>query len=157
MLEDPVFPPPPKSGSTEAFRTQTQKHMIFRAALYVSEKSKQNQTKQTKIRNVKVMVLKNQSGSRSANRRTWLSKSNQEKEKWNRPPMPPPSPGVAKAAAVAEVKSSGTVKVFLRQWERPRSSGTGVERRQDSTWTCALGKLKRPRKKARQDLSPTLR
>lgn len=40
--------------------------MIFRAALYVSEKSKQNQTKQTKIRNVKVMILKNQSGSRSA-------------------------------------------------------------------------------------------
>ena len=80
-----------------------------------------------KISNVKVMVLKNQPGSRSANRRTWLSESNQEKEKWNRLPMPPPSPGVAKAAAVAEVKSSGTVKVFLRQWERPRSSGTGVE------------------------------
>lgn len=40
----------------------------------------------------------------------------------------PPAPGVAKAAAVAEVKSSGTVKVFLRQWERPRSPETGVER-----------------------------
>ena len=106
------------------------------------------QTLSLKISNVKVMVLKNQPGSRSANRRTWLSESNQEKEKWNRLPMPPPSPGVAKAAAVAEVKSSGTVKVFLRQWERPRSSGTGVEWWQDSTWTCALGKLKRPRKKS---------
>lgn len=31
-------------------------------------------------------------------------------------PAPPPAPGVAKAAALAEVKSSGTVEVFLRQW-----------------------------------------
>lgn len=41
--------------------------------------------------------------------------------------MPPPGPGVAKAAVVTEVRSSGVVKVSLRQWERPRSSGTGVE------------------------------
>lgn len=72
VLEDPVFClPHPQSTSTEAFRTQTQKYIIFRAAFEVSEspKKKKNQTKQTKIRNVKVMVLKNQSGSRSANRR----------------------------------------------------------------------------------------
>jgi len=42
VLEDPV--PPAKSGSTGAFRTQTQKHMIFRAASDVSE----NQTKPNK-------------------------------------------------------------------------------------------------------------
>lgn len=79
------------------------------------------------MRNVRVMVLKNQSGNRSANRRTWLSESDQGRERWNRPPTPPPGPGVAKAAVVTEVRSSGVVKVSLRQWERPSSSGTGVE------------------------------
>lgn len=92
------------------------------------QKIKENKSKQNKnIRNVRVMVLKNQSGSRSANRRVQLSESNQGKERWNRPHAAP-SPGVAEAAAVAEVKGSSTVKVFLRQWERPRPSGTGVER-----------------------------
>lgn len=36
VLEDPVFPTL-KSGGTEAFRTQTQKDMVFRAASDISE------------------------------------------------------------------------------------------------------------------------
>lgn len=75
VLEDPVFPTL-KSGGTEAFRTQTQKDMVFRAASDISE-NETKQNKKTKMRNVRVMVLKNQSGSRSANRRTWLSESDQ--------------------------------------------------------------------------------
>lgn len=69
--------------------------------------------------------------------RGWME-STQERGDANGLPPPPPTPGVAKAAAVAEVRSSGTVKVFLRQWEGPRSSGTGVGRWPDSTRT--LGK-----------------
>lgn len=78
------------------------------------------------MRNVRVMVLKNPSGSRSAHR-AWLSESDRGRERWNQPPTPPPGPGVAKAAVMIQVRSSGMGKVSLRQWERPRSSGTGVE------------------------------
>lgn len=69
--------------------------------------------------------------------RGWME-SSQERGDANGLPPPPPAPGVSKAAAVAEVRSSGTVKVFLRQWEGPRSFGTRVGRWPDST--CTLGK-----------------
>lgn len=75
---------------------------------------------------------------------------------WLPHPHTPPAPGVTKAAAVAEIRSSGTVKVFLRRWARPRSSETGVEKRgQESTRTCALGRLKRPQTKSKGNLTPT--
>lgn len=51
--------------------------------------------KQTWIRNVKVMVLRNQSGSRSANIRSWSTGTNREKERGL-------APGLTRAAAVAE-------------------------------------------------------
>lgn len=83
--------------------------------------------------------------------RGWLL-SHQEKGRCEWAPRAPPlTPGVPKAAAVAEVKSSGTVKVFLRQWERPRPSGTGVERWQDSTWTL------KGQTKPKRNLIPTPR
>lgn len=55
---------------------------------------------------------------------------------------------------MADVRSSGTVKVFLRQWERPGSPGTGVERGQASTWTCALGKPEAQYKQREPDSVP---
>ena len=100
------------------------------------------------------MVLKNQPGSTSCQQKergSW--ESNQERGKMK---LAPPPPSVTKAAAVAETRSSGTVKVFLRRWARPRSSETGVEKRgQASTRTCALGRLKRPKTKTKGNLTPT--
>lgn len=71
------------------------------------------------MRNVKVTALENQSGSRSANRRTWSRGAQPGRGRRTPVPAPLASPGVAKAAAAAGVRSSGTVAVFLRQWERP--------------------------------------
>lgn len=81
MLGDPVSGPPPNPAARRLSEHKLKKDIIFRAAFEDSENqtkttnrtTKRNQTKQTKVRNVKVMVLINQSGSRSANRRTWLT------------------------------------------------------------------------------------
>lgn len=102
------------------------------------------------------MVLKNQSGSRSA-KKNMAEGSLTGKKRSNWHPAPTLTPGITKAVAMAEVKSSGTVKVFLRQWERPRSLGTGVERWQASTWICALGKSKEAQIQTKRNLAPTLR
>lgn len=46
----------------------------------------------------------------------------------------------------------------VRRWARPRSSETGVEKKrgQESTRTCALGRLKRPQTKSKGNLTPRL-
>lgn len=52
--------------------------------------------------------------------RGWPSPTGKRRDGPCSPSRPPPAPGVAKAAALAEVKSSGTVEVFLRQWGEAR-------------------------------------
>lgn len=72
------------------------------------------------------------------------------------PPPHPPAPGVTKAAAVAEIRSSGTVKVFLRGGgqdpDRLRpvwKEGTGVYK------DLCFRKTKRPQTKTKGNLTPT--
>lgn len=148
VLEDPVFPP--QNPAARRPSEHKLKNTWFSGQHFMFQKIKQNKikTKQTKIRNAKVMVLKNQSGSRSANRRTWLTESNRKKERWPLLPIPPPPPLVL-LRQLHWQKSKARVQ-WRSSWgsgERPGSSGTGVERWQDSTRTCALGQLKRPKQK----------
>lgn len=97
------------------------------------------------MRNVRVMVFKNQSGSRSTNVSLWSAgiqpgKGRQQTSRG----LLCPSPAVTKAAAAGSWKLRYSEGLPEAGGET-RVTWTGVQRGQDSMQACALGKLKRPK------------
>lgn len=145
VLEDPVFLPQ-NPAARRLSEHKLKKIHYSQGSILSSREPKQNRRKQNKNWECESDGSQKSVWEQICQEKNVVDRCLTRKRGCELAPHPPPlTPGVTKAAAVAEVKSSGTVKVFfLRQWERPRPSGMGVEKWQHCTWTCALGKLKRP-------------